>query len=304
MKVQSKFPPLKQPTASNLFELIGFLAGVGGAIFVFYEYGPAVTSWWILFLLLVFAAFTKKRFWRVILFIVAVFAFSPALLDRLVFSLQLSTVKSYEVDTSPIDLTDKTVLFLGSSCERLCQYIFLNGNAHQVVFSHGQFTDYEFHEKPLELDKKKFFSYPEDVYKYPIKSQPVEEKVQSIDLIVLEKMHYPDYRRMLEKEVGTYAGFFGNLFVWPEYTIFAHKGLESFQPNMEHVLYNRIHFNRYTALLPWFPLAKSYKHSHDYLPKDRTLFMDALTVLCGQKNRPNHNRCIQGPTISSQQAAK
>lgn len=141
----SEYEPPRRDSALGKVTMIWAIIALG----LFFFVGLGFSLIWIC-ALGVYFAFRSGVFWGVLAGAAyAVVFFGLPLIDGQVFQHQLAKARANDISAAPVDLTGKTVLFVGSStryhpvaCSNLCQTLVLNGTAKAVYFGQGTSTQY------------------------------------------------------------------------------------------------------------------------------------------------------------------
>jgi|GEM_PF-4978569 len=237
------------------------------------------------------------------------FFFGPPIMDQSVIERQIENTTALEIVSEPIDLTGKTVVFLGrnnvwnlseseAACDYVCDAIARHGGAKAVLFGQGQGTSLYRPSDPIDLTSRELYSYEQPIVgSTPITSPYVPATVDTVDYVVVSQL-LPSHEveSELKNAVGSYVFYPGDVRI--DYQI-----VPVTDPTAVDLyaapLFSALRLVRYEINAPYLPgLSRGYIHSRHWqqLPKDHGWANDttyrALDVLCGPIERPNHGDCV------------
>lgn len=251
-------------------------------------------------------AIFQWKVWAGIIFgvLAAAFFIGPAAMDERVLESQLAQIEAQERSVAPIDLTGRSVLFVGGSrylpwdCSDLCRALVEYGNADAVYFGHNRSLDLRFSGTPIDLTDRviHMFPYPLDPG-LPEDTPSVEVSPGEIDYVILEGPYFSrDVEGQVLPDVSPYGIYPANT-LWVEYMVFEAGDLRAFNPLEQEPLITRFEYNRYSHTfpgLPFLPLGDiDFSHQHD---PGLTQWVSANgrevgAMLCGPVERPFYHTC-------------
>ncbi|MEJ6388370.1 hypothetical protein [Gymnodinialimonas ulvae] len=238
--------------------------------------------------------------------IVLVAFFGPAVVDQTVFDRQLAEIRAQDVTTDPLDLTGRTVLFVGMSgryhpveCSDLCRNIAAFGGAQAVYFGFDRSLDLRVSGPPLNLldrEIRQFTGPPQD---WPVEGAPIERVTpERIDYVVFEgNFRSAALQDEMHPEVSSYGGLFPFDTIFGEYAIYAVDDPTAFDILSAEPLFTRFEVTRHRATVPGLPfvLLGDRTFDHRYASGQsqwNTLnTRDAAAFLCGPPDRRHNGNC-------------
>jgi len=231
----------------------------------------------------------------------AVAAFiAPPMLDERVWAQQLDATRAMEIDGDPIDLTGKSVLFVGGStyaplmCSLLCQNIALYGPAEAVYFGHDRSLDLDWTYAPLDLTDRVIHRFPDGMQgPTPVRDGSVPATPDKIDYVVVEGGTTRDERERLSAELS--KPLF-RLTARYQVRIFAVDGGRDFDPTTQDPVFSQLELSRYGLTFPYLPGLQGGQLKRMDNFRGRGAYVDsahrdAALILCGPSNRPDYDAC-------------
>lgn len=230
----------------------------------------------------------------------------PAIVDETVLELQIENTKALQINSDPVDLTGKTVVFLGTdvawnrsdiTCGYVCDAIVRHGGADAVLFGKG-WNSYSKQEKPLDLTQLKLFSYkPPFEGSTPIISEVVPTQFETVDYVVLASAR-PSDAISADLQKGANSYFLYRAEVEVDYLVVPvsdPKAVNFYsQP-----FFSALRVKRNAMQAPYIPgtlLGKLHSRHWKVLPKKHGWINDTgyrtLEFLCGPPARAGHQECV------------